>query len=121
SRLVALQQAPGQVVLAGLEGGQPLEGIEEGLVRDAARDEALSELTLGLDVGIEEVGVAWAVRVIAEGDRQLSAPLIVPRLVAGHDRLPRADLTVLIGIGGLGGGLVVGGAGEGEDVSRVDS
>src|SRR5262245_11405919 len=56
-RLVALQQALGQVVLIGLEGGQPLEGVEQGLARDPTGDEALPELPLRRDVGIEEVGV----------------------------------------------------------------
>src|SRR5262249_49569503 len=100
-RLVALQQALGQVVLIGLEGGQPLEGVEQGLARDPTGDEALPELPLRRDVGIEEVGVTRAVGVVTEGDRQLSIPVIVPRLVAGYDRLPSADLTILIGLGGL--------------------
>ena len=102
-RLVALQQALGQVVLVGLEGGQPLVGIEEDLTGDPTGDEALPELPLRIDVGVEEVGVAWAVRVVTEGDRRLFVAVIVPWLVTRNDRLPSADLPVLVGIDGLGG------------------
>src|SRR5215471_21102180 len=80
-RLVPLQQALGEVMLAGLKGGQALEGIEEDLACDSAGDEALPELPLRLDVGIEQVGVARAVGVVTEGDRQRWVAVIVPRRV----------------------------------------
>src|SRR3989442_4129942 len=89
---VGLEETVCQVPGAWLEGHGPRVHVQQDLVRQSTGNEALAKLALGLNVGIEEIGVAWAVRVVAVNLRVVRFPR---RSGARNDRLERADLTVL--------------------------
>src|SRR5215813_10069854 len=75
-----------------LERSPPLVDIEINLVREAARNTALAEFPLRVDVGVKFVGIARKVRVVTD---VLWLVRYTPRSRAGNDRLQLPDLAVL--------------------------
>ena len=57
--------------------------VQKDLVREPARDESLTELALGVDLGVEEIGIARAVRVVSVHGRLV---LFARRPRAWNDR-----------------------------------
>src|SRR5712671_8209844 len=80
------------------EGSQPLVDVEIDFVGEAARNAALAEFALRIDVAIKLVRIARQVGIVTD---HLWFVLLTARSRAGNDRLQLADLAVLEGVGSL--------------------
>src|SRR4029077_3558382 len=81
-----------------LQRGPLLVDVEIDLVGEAARNAALAEFALRIDVAIKLVGIARKIGIVTH---HLWFVLLAARSRAGNDRLQLADLAVLEGVGSL--------------------